>query len=715
MKTLTDEEVIAAIEQEEQAAYGYLSSELAAQREAAMDRYLGRPYGNERDGRSQIVSSDIADAVEWVLPSLLKVFLSGDDVVEFLAKGPDDEEKARQETDYCSSIILERNNAFLLFNTWFKDALLQKNGYVKTVWHKSNDVTIETYYGKSQEEMDFLLHDDDIEVIGQRAYPDPEPPADMLAAAPPGGPPPPGPPPGPPPLLYDVRVRRKEPREFVRIEPLPPEEVLVSVKARQVSIQEAPFVQHRTRKTLSELRQMGYFIDDDIADNSDEMMTAESIARDRFGEDSVRNASSEGVDASMREVTLRETWLRIDRDGDGVAELRQVCVVGTTILQTADGPADYECEVIPIAAITPVLMSHRHVGISYYDLIHDIALIKTTLMRGLLDNLYLANNGRTAVDTNAVNIEDMLVSRPGGVIRVDGSPVQAFLPVQHVDMSQAALAGLGYMDDVKESRMGVSKYSQGLAPDTLVKTATQSSQMLTASQSRIEMIARCFAETGVKELFYLVHQLTLKHARKEEIVKLRNRWVPVNPREWVDRFDLQINVGLGTGNKDQMLGHLQMILQGQKEGMQFGFTNPSKIYNTLTRITQNAGFKNAELFWTDPGPQPPQPPPPPEVQAAQMTADAQKQIEQMRGQAQMQLTQQQSQIKHGADMQIAAASAETQKQVEQMKAQLQIQLKQMENDSRELIASLAEETKRMVAANQVNLKLQQGVQPGGVQ
>ena len=659
MTPLTDEQVVSAIEAEEASAYGLLSSELQEQREQALDRYLGRPYGDEIDGRSQIISSDVADAVEWILPSLLKMFISGDDIVSFDAKSQEDEPQAQQETDYVNNVVIERNHAFLTFNSWFKDALLQKNGYVKAFWHTRTDVMTETYVGKSQEELDFLLNDEDVEVIGQRAYPDPAMP---MMPDPQTGMPMPGP------MLYDVKLKRKRAQEFVKFEPVPPEEVLVSTKARTVSLQDVPFVQHRRRLTISALRQMGYDIPEDISDNtSDE---TESNARNRFGEDSLNDESS---DPAMREVWYRENWIRLDRDGDGVAELRRVCVIGTTLIH------DEVTEIVNLAALTPIVMPHRHIGVSYFDLIQDLARIKTTLMRGLLDNLYLANNGRTAADRNTTNIEDLLVSRPGGIVRTDGPPSNSLMPLVTPDMSSAALAGLAYIDEIKENRTGVTKYSQGLDPDSLVKTATQASQLLTASQLRIEMIARCFAETGVKELFAIVHFLTLKHSNKEEKLKLRNKWVTVNPREWVHRFDLTINVGLGTGNRDQQLSHLMQILQMQREGMAFGLTDLSKIRTTLGKITQNAGFKNAELFWNEPDPQnPPPPPKPPEVQVAEVEASAMEK---------------QSQTKYGSDMQIEAVRLQSQERIEAMRLEQQLQIKREENETRWRIAMLQQASK----------------------
>jgi hypothetical protein len=672
---LSDAEVVSAIEAEEARAYGLLSSELFEQREQAMDRYLGRPYGDEVVGRSQIVSSDVADAVEWVLPSLLKIFISGDEIVRFDPKGPEDEEQAKQESDFINYTVMEKNTAFLTFNTWFKDALLQKNGYVKAYWYNTSDVRLEEYKGLTQEELKYIVEDDDVEIVGQSQYPDPEATAAAMQALQAGQPPIP---PDQIPQLTDVKIRRKQPDEYVRFEAVPPEEVLVSTRARSVSLQECPFVQHRSRKTISELRAMGYDLPDDIADNtSDE---TESNARNRFGEDSY---TDEAADPSMREVWYRENWIRIDRDGDGVAELRRVCVVGTTLLH------DEETDVVNLACLTPIVMPHRHIGLSYYDLIQDLARIKTILMRNFLDNLYLQNNGRNAIDKNNVNLEDMLVSRPGGLVRTDGPPGQSIMPIVTPDMSGPVLQGLEYIDGVKENRTGVTKYNQGLDANTLNKTASGINQIMTASQARIEMIARCFAETGVKELFWLVHKLTLQHSTREQKIKLRNKWVAVNPREWVDRYNLSINVGLGTGNKDQQLLHLNAILQMQIQALPQGMSTLQNIRNTLGKIVNNSGFKNDHEFFGDAPPQPPPPQPPPEVQVAQITAQAQQQISQAHDQNQYQIVQMQSQIKHQTDLAI-----------ETMKAENAVRLKQMENENRVAIEALKEESKRMQAMHQ---------------
>jgi hypothetical protein len=275
-------------------------------------------------------------------------------------------------------------------------------------------------------------------------------------------------------------------------------------------------------------------------------------------------------------------------------------------------------------------MPHRHIGRSYADLTMDIQLIKSTLIRGQLDNMYLANNGRYAI-SDRVNLDDMLTSRPGGIVRVEGDPGSGIMPLSHPPLPASSFTMVEYMDSMKEKRTGVTAYNQGLDANSLNKTATGVAQIMNASQQRIELVARTFAETGVKELFKLVHRLVRTTLTKPDIVRMRNKWVEVDPREWEDRKDLSISVGLGAGNKDQQLTHLMSILQMQKEAIQIGITSPDKIYNALAKLTQNAGFKNPEEFWTNPANNPPPQPQGPSIE--EQAIQAQKEIDAMKVQA----------------------------------------------------------------------------------
>jgi hypothetical protein len=487
-------------------------------------------------------------------------------------------------------------------------------------------------------------------------------------------------------MLHDVKVKRKRPTEFVEMMPVPPDELIISDRTRSATLQDAD-VQHRMHVSLSVLRQMGYKVDDDIQDD-DRGETLEEFERQRFGQrgDLYEDETS---DPARRIVLFKETYIRIDRDGDGIAELRRVCSVGMNLL------ADEECDIVPVACFSGIIMPHQHLGLSVYDLIKDIAQIKTSLTRGLLDNTYRAQNGRFGVDVNRVNVDDLLVSRPGGVIRVNGGdPSSAIFPVQHADTSAASLSGLEYMDSVRENRTGYTRQSQGLDTDALVnKTVGATVIQLSQSQLRLELIARTIAETGVRDMFRICHALTLKHATKAEKVRLRNKWVVVNPREWVRRTDLSISVGLGTSTTQQLAQNLMALGQAQQQAAGIGLCTPQNFYNTLKKLPAAFGFKNAEEFFTPPQPGPPGPdgkPTPaqlpqhqdPSIQVAQIKAQADQQVSQAKHQSDQIKLQAQFQLDHAkalAQQQTEIAQMNADMQVERMKAEMKAQTDTMRN------------------------------------
>jgi len=270
-----------------------------------------------------------------------------------------------------------------------------------------------------------------------------------------------------------------------------------------------------------------------------------------------------------------------------------------------------------------------------------------------------------------------LTSRPGGVVRVQGEPGSSIMPLQHAPFPASSFQMVEYMDNMKEKRTGITAYNQGLDSNSLNKTATGVQQIMNASQQRLELVARTFAETGVKDLFLLVHKMVRQNLTKPDIVRIRNKWVEIDPRSWKNRKDLSISVGLGAGNKDQQLMHLNNILQMQKEALQVGLTDPGKIYNALSKLTQNAGFKNPDEFWIDPAnnPQAGQQQQQPDPQ--QQLIEGQLQIEQMKAQADMQLEAQkndadmkQEQLRSQNDILIEREKIASQAELERFKAQL---------------------------------------------
>ena len=676
----TDEELLSQIDNEENIAYGINDSQLSAERAEAISFYLGEPFGNEIEGRSQVVSYDVQDTIESALPQLLKVFVSGDEVVRFDPKNPEDVEAADQETDYVNHIVMEKNNGFEIFYVWFKDALLSKNGYIKVYYEEEDDVTEEMYEGLTDEQLDMLADDDNVQILEHDAYPDPS--VEPMPITPPVM--------TPPevermdgamsiemeqaqaftqPMLHDVKVRITETNGEIKIKNVAPENMMVSVDATGNCLNSARFVQHRELMHPSEVAEQ-FDVDEDeiheiMAENDE--FELESNARDIYSEQYDR-----AVDSS--EVLVRDTYIKVN------GERHRYVVVGNRIIYR-----DESCEVVPFASITPMLMPHRHIGRSYTDLTKDIQLIKSTLMRGQLDNMYLSNNGRYAI-SDRVNLDDMLTSRPGGVVRVSGEPGSAIMPLQHAPFPQTSFTMVEYMDTMKEKRTGVTAYNQGLDTDSLNKTATGVQQIMSAAQQRLELVARTFAETGVKSLFMLVHKLVRQNVTKPDFVRIRNEWVNVDPREWKNRKDLSISVGLGSGNKDQQLMHLNAILQMQKEALQVGLTSPEKIYNALSKLTQNAGFKDPDEFWNNPANMPQGAPKMPNPQEALI--QGQLAIEQQKAQADMQLEAQkneadmkQEQLRSENDIIIErekiAAQAELERYKAQLKAETDLQIAQL--------------------------------------
>lgn len=633
-----DKDILALIEQEEENAYGINDAQLSDERAEAIKYYLAEPFGNEIEDRSQVVSTDTQDVIESALPQLLKVFVSGDKVVVFDPRGPEDVKAAEQETEYVNYVVMEKNHGFHIFYVWFKDALLSKNGYVKVWYEEYEQAEEDSYNGLTDAQVNMLVQDG-VEVLEHTAYPDPSFPAELAQQAmmmQQAGMP------GPPiPQLHDVKIRKVETVGCVKICNVAPEAIMVSTETSGLDLNKSRFVQHRELMSLDEAKKMGFNVTDDTWSDV-ENFYQESDARDLYGEDS--------SNLETTDVLVKDTYYKID------GKRMRYVIIGNTIVH------EEETEIVPFACLSPILMPHRHIGRSYADLVKDVQQVKSALIRGSLDSMYLANSPRFAMNSDRVNLEDMLTSRPGGIVRTQGDPAGAIMPLVSTPVSPISFSMIEYMDSAKEKRTGVTAYNQGLDANSLNKTATGISIIAQASQERLLLVARLFAETGVKDLFTLVHRLIRKHQNKAEVVRLRNEWVEVDPRQWKTRTDLSIAVGLGTGNKDQQLAHLQTILMAQKEAMPLNIATPKNVYNALIKLTQNAGFPDPGEFWTAPDERPQQPQPNPEIIKAQQEA----QLQQQKHQDDMQM----QAMKHQSDAQLQREQMAMDMQLEQFKAQL---------------------------------------------
>ena len=642
---ISEEDIVTRIRGEITDSLGY-SDTISKQREMAMDYYYALPFGNEVEGRSQFVDSTVQDTIEWIKPSLMRIFASGDEMVKFSPVGPEDVAMAKQATDYVNYVFAKDNDGWEVLYSWFTDALMQKNGIVKVWWDEYEEAQREEYHNLEEMELQILISNNDVEVIEHTDFED---------------------------GTHDLVLKRTSYTGRVRVENVPPDEFLISREAK--AMQDARFVCHRLPKTLSDLREMypdKNLEPEDLSGggfNEDEY-SMERLSRYEFDKSAKYWGNEWGgstEDESLQTYWLHESFLRTDYNNDGIAELRKVCTVGDYVLQNE------EVDSIPFVSITPIKIPHKFFGLSVSDLVMDLQLMKSTLMRNLMDNMYNQNFGRYAVLEGQANLDDLLTQRPGGVVRVK-SP-NAITPLATPSLEPYSFQMLEYLDNVRESRAGVSKMSQGLNENALTShtTATAVNAVMTAAQSRVELIARNFAETGVKELMRRIYELLLKNQDKERTVMLRNEWVPVRPDAWNDKADCTVSVALGNGNKDQQLAHLSAMLQFAGEAMKGGLSivNEQNMYNIGSAMIKNMGFQNVNDFLTDPSMMPPkQEGPTPEEQMAQ---------------AELQLKQQELQIK-AADIQVKQQKIQQVAAADAVDAELKMAELQLEREQKRAVA-----------------------------
>jgi hypothetical protein len=643
------------LENEIDNAIGYIETETTELRRKALDYYLRNPYGNEVEGRSQIVTGEVAEAIDGALPQLIRVFTTTEDIVYFEPTRPEDDESAKQATDYCNWVFYRENAGLLILHNWFKDALMQKVGVVKAYWEEKEDVKTEKYENLSEDELAMLLSDPGIEVVEQEVeFIDAG--MDMM---------------GMPIQVPKFEVKIKKSKEYgcVKIENVPPEEFLISKSAR--TIEDSPFVAHRRLMTRSELIAMGFkkSVVEALPSYDDLQFTPERVARFSQGEQPDENIS---LDPAMQVIEVYECYIYIDVNGDGIAELRKILYAGSEILD------DEECDVIPFHSLCPIPIPHKFFGQSLADRTMDIQLIKSTVTRQMLDNLYLTNNARLGVVDGQVNLDDALNATPGGIIRMKQSGAIQAIEVPAV--TAQAFPMLEYMDAVQAKRTGVNDSQQGLDPDVLNNvSATAIAAMMKSNSGKLELIARIFAETGVKSLFRGILHLLGKYQDEAKIVRMRGKFVAFDPRTWANEYDVSVNVGLGSGDREQKLAMLNMVSQKQEQIIQaYGPSNPlvsvAQYRDTLARMIEAAGFKDASVFLNQISPEQnaalsqPQPPAP----------DAQAEVAQMLAQVEREKTQ--------AKAQIDAAKLDLERQTleaEYTRKGIELQMKQ-QNDAADM-------------------------------
>lgn len=662
MAKMSDEEVVAYLQSEADEASQYVWGELAVDRENALRHYLQLPYGNEVEGRTSVVDSTLQDSVEWIVANLIKMFAATDEVVVFEPTGPEDVEAAEQATAGCNYVFAKQNNGFVLLYTWLKDSMLYRNGAVTWRWRVEEIVESQTFRGLTEEELVMVSERGEIESSSSQDVTMPD---------------------GTVQRLYDARIRMTKKRGRVFVEAIPPNELLVSRRHNSILLDECKYVARCQRVTLSELREMGFEVEaDELVDNRTAFLANPNrLLDDRDDLDFSRKFTDE----SLTEGWLYTEYVLLDVDGDGIAERRRIYRVGKRILENEP------CSHVPIAAITPVILTHRFEGRSLDDLVDDLQRLKTEIIRQMVDNLRLANNQRKAVLASRdgaihANLDDLLDSRPGGVVREYAQGAVRELTSQWVGGQSFPM--LEYLDQARENRIGLSRYNQGLDPSSLQKTATGVQMLFSAAQLRLDLMARIIAECGMKPLMRGILKTLTENGMEPLMFRLRNEFVQYDPQEWRDGYDMSVTVGLGTGNRQEQAGHLMLIAQKQEALLMAGGMNivtPKEYYATLAKIVENAGMKNVQDFFIDPtealkqqqmNPQPPPPDPKVLIEQAKLQQQGKIKSAELQQDAQfeaMRMEQEERLAKYKADLEAQTKMALKQIEVAGMGAEQHVQ------------------------------------------
>lgn len=561
---LSDNEIAAIVGAEEAQAIGYLGegSEIQHNRATLLDYYNQRPFGDEIEGQSQMVTSDVSDVVEGMLPQLLRLFTQSRTIADFVSTDPESDQEAKQKTEYANWVFTQMHDPVIILHNMFKDALLQYTGVVKVCWDDSETVKEERYRGLSEEEIAMLDIDENFDI---KSIEDGE-----------------------------VRGERINKTGRVKIENIPPDELLIARRARDFV--NPPFIGQNTPKTRSELLEMGFDRDIVMSLSKDEEIDEQVKIARNYNMENETDSNPTG-DKSKDIINLGEYYVYLDADEDGISELWQVFFAENRVLEKN------RVDSHPFCVCVPVPMPHRAIGTCPAEQVADLQFLKSTLVRQMLNNVYSTNYNRLLVNER-VDLDDLLTPRAGGAIRIDGQgPIgDSAVPLVTQNQIQEILQAIEYTDTMREIRTGITRYNQGLDTESLNKTATGFQGIRDMSQMRIELIARVFADTGVKHIFEKIVELASKYQNDQIDIRVHGQIVTADPSSWYYETDCQIDVGVGSGDRQEKVSNLSFFYQQQKELMQMGspLVDQKKLYNTLDKVASEVGLKGAETYFNDP-------------------------------------------------------------------------------------------------------------------
>lgn len=578
---LTDEDILSIVSSELSTSSGASENDsIQMGRQNALAAYLG-DKGNVVEGRSSVVSTDVADAIEWIMPEVMKAFTQNNEVVTFDPVGPNDRRQAQIESRYVYDILMKDNEGFLALHEFFKDALMQKNGFFK-VWYENEDcVTVENYTGLNPLELEMLLQDPELEVTGltEKEFTD-EHGTIMIA---------------------DVNCKRTKTGGKIKVKCIAPDDMRVNRMHGSVCLKDARFIAHAMIMTRSELLEAGF--DKDIVDTlpteSEEFRESKNYRFAMQGENIAPYGGS-SKDPSQYTYDVSECYMRMDLNGDGIAERVKITVAGF------DNPSVVldveEVDEWPFISATAILMSHKLFGLSVYDRLKEIQEQKTAIWRNILDNMYLKNNQRTIAVEGMVNLDDLLVSRPGGIIRAKRT--DAVAPYVTPDLGADVYRMVDYLDQVRAGRVGVSP--EGSIADQSIGDAVGSEgveRLLSQKEELVGLMVRVFAETGIKPLMIRIRSLLMQHIDATADYEYHDEWVQIAPQNWGVRNRTTVRVGTGSGNRQQQASALAAVLGYQEKILSQpgqALVTEANVFTALDDLAKVSGMPGAGAYFLDP-------------------------------------------------------------------------------------------------------------------
>lgn len=628
----SDDDILSILDAEKGQSIGFENGvELERKRRTSLEYSKGEMSDvPSLPNRSKATSSDIADAVETVLPDLMEIFTGGEDVATFAPTGEEDEEAAQQETDYVLHVAFQKLRGFLLLYTAIKDALQVDTGILKTWWQDKEEVKEEKLEGITAVQLEMLQKNGAEIIQSMPAEPNMEPDEQGNIVPVP---------------LFNVTIRTKYDKGCIESVAIDPNNLTVASDAT-LDIEKIVYLALRSFPRAQMLVDQG-FDEDKVAElpahTQRNTLDQTEMARDVAGESTATgqdsgNGGPDGKDGKsmMRVVEIHEHYIRADFDKTGKSQLW--CIVTDADCKTLLHKKKVDRHGISFG--TPFIQAHRFYGMALAEKLIEVQKIKTALLRMMLDSGYFAMNQRTEVamdQANEFTIADLMRNEPMSPVRSRNG--QAVRPLQAGQLGFDVGMMLEYTSTMAEQRTGVVRNAQGLNPDSLHETASGQKALMTMAQKRVKMIARVLAETLVKGWFLDIHALSRKHATRAEKLRLRGRWVDIDPSAFGDRADMTIEIGVGSGGKEMELAGLTQIMNTQKELILSGIpsmqemASPKKVWNASTRFARKVGFKAPEMFFDDPDeiakkkdeakaqraaqgiPEPEEPPPPHVIEA----------------------------------------------------------------------------------------------------